>query len=233
MENKTILIVGGSKGIGFFIVKEAIKKYRNVYVISRQKSKELNDLPINFIAHDINNNKDTKNLLENINPDILILCVAKGLYGYPETLLDSEIEAVFNTTYMSNIFWIKNSLQVLKCGSKIAWLSSLTAKLPDLNWCFYASAKAGVEHFVESIRENSKNISITLCYPGVVNTGFHENSGSKPPLITESRFLYAKELLEAVENKEDFWSSPLDKNLVEVLNKSKKDLLLNFKGYLK
>lgn len=230
-----LLIVGGSKGIGLALAREAVKTYNDVIVMASSKTPELANLNVNFIAQDFNEITLIKPTLEQWQPDTLILCVAKGLYGDLERLSTEKIISCVHTTYVSTLFWIKEAINLLQTGSKIAWLSSLTAKIPNKNWSFYASAKAGVEQFISCAREkaNQKGINITVCYPGCVATGFHKKAGTQIPKEAIDPSEIALELLEAIEEKVEIWAAPIDKEVIYEINQIVKTHQRNFKESLK
>jgi short-subunit dehydrogenase len=211
-----VLIVGGSKGIGLALATEAATKYSNVTVIARTNTKQIEQLNINFINQNFNNIDLIRTTIKNIKPNIVILCVAQGLYGDIFHLENEKILNCINTTYLSTIFWIKELINMLPSQSRVGWISSLTAQVTNHNWSVYASAKAGVEHFISSIREKAeqKEITITVCYPGCVATGFHEKAGTKTPENAINPDQISKELLIAIESGLMFWAAPVDREVI-------------------
>ena len=230
-----LLIIGGSKGIGLALATEAVKTYNDVIVMARSKTPELANLNVNFITQDFNEITLIKPTLEQWQPDTLVLCVAQGLYGDLECLPTEKITSCVHTTYVSTLFWIKEAINLLNTGSKIAWISSLTAKIPNKNWSFYASAKAGVEQFISCTREkaNQKGINMTVCYPGCVATGFHEKAGTQIPPEAIAPSEIALELLEAIEEKVEIWAAKTDRKVIDNINQIMQTYQSNFKEYLK
>jgi short-subunit dehydrogenase len=234
-ENKSILIVGGSTGIGLALANQAVKQYKKITIIAREKTPEIRQLNIDFIKQDFNNIEIIRATLQMVKPNTIILCVAQGLYGDVCHLENDQILNCINTTYLSTIFWIKEAINILPPNSKIAWLSSLTAKIPHNNWSVYASAKAGVEHFISSIREKAeqKEISITVCYPSCVATGFHEKAGTQTPKDAIKPSEISEELLTAIESGLTFWAAPLDRDLINEINQMRPDQKNQFKELVK
>lgn len=220
-----ILIVGGSKGIGLALAAEAVTKYSNVTVIARNKTDQLEQLNINFINQNFNDIDLIRTTIKTIKPNIVVLCVAQGLYGDIFCLDTDKILNCINTTYLSTIFWIKELINILPGQSRIGWISSLTAIVPSQNWSVYASAKAGLEHFISCIRETAeqKEITITVCYPGCVATGFHEKAGTKTPEKAINPAQISKELLIAIESGLMFWTAPVDRDLINATYKIRQD----------
>ncbi|MEQ8467020.1 SDR family NAD(P)-dependent oxidoreductase [Coleofasciculus sp. E1-EBD-02] len=217
IDRGNLLIVGGSRGIGLALAIEALAKYSRVTVIAREEIDKIKELKINFISQDFNDVELIRHTLEIVQPSTLILCVAQGLYGNISDFPNDKVISCVQTTYLSTIIWLKEAILVLPVGSRIAWISSLTAKIKSNNWSFYASAKAGVEHFIRCIRESAKDrgIDITICYPGCLATEFHERSGTQSSKDAIDPSEIANDLLEAIDNRLEFWVSYLDKEAIE------------------
>jgi short-subunit dehydrogenase len=230
-----LLIVGGSRGIGLALVDEALTERKQVTVVARKETPDLKDLQVNFINQDFNDISLIRPLLTNIQPDLLILCVAQGLCGNLLEFSDAQISQCIQASYTSTIFWIKEAIKTLPDNSKIGWISSLTAKVPSHSWSYYASSKAGVAHFIECVREPamSRGISITVCYPGCVATDFHRYAGTQIPQGAIQPSDIAKDLLQAVENRLEVWASCLDKDVIETAYKFDKTYRDTFRDSLK
>ena len=76
-----VLIVGGSQGLGLALANEAVTKYSNVTVIARNKTAQLEELNINFVNQNFNDLDLMRKTVKTLKPNIVILCVAQGLYG--------------------------------------------------------------------------------------------------------------------------------------------------------
>jgi short-subunit dehydrogenase len=229
-----VLIVGGSKGIGLALATEATTKYSNVTVIARTNTKQIEQLNINFINQNFNNIDLIRTTIQNIKPNIVILCVAQGLYGDIVNLKNDTVFNCINTTYLSTIFWIKELINNLQPQSRIGWISSLTATVTSQNWSVYASAKAGVEHFISCIREKAeqKEITITVCYPGCVATEFHKKAGSQTSEKAINPDQISKELLIAVESGLMFWVAPVDREVINETYQIRQHYQNKFRGLL-
>lgn len=229
-----VLIVGGSQGLGLALANEAVTKYSNVTVIARNKTAQLEELNINFVNQNFNDLDLMRKTVKTLKPNIVILCVAQGLYGDIFCLENDKIFNCINTTYLSTIFWIKELINILPCQSRIGWISSLTAIVTSQNWSVYASAKAGVEHFISCIREKAeqKEITITVCYPSCLATKFHEKTGIKTPEKAINPEKLSKELLIAIESRLMFWAAPIDREVINETYQIKQDYQNKFRGLL-
>lgn len=230
-----LLVVGGSRGIGLALAKEALIKKRKVTVVARTKSDDIQDSDIDFIQQDFNETSLARSILVNVQPDVLILCVAQGLYGDILSFSDEQILNCIQTSYTSTVLWIREAINFLPDNSKIGWISSLTAKVPSQDWSYYASAKAGVEHLIDCMRGPAlaRGISITVCYPGCVATDFHRCAGAQAPEDAVQPSEVAGDLLQAVTNRLEFWASDIDKDVIEEVYKSQKSYRNKFRHSLK
>lgn len=233
--SKKILIIGGTKGLGKSLAIKSKKKGYQVFVFARHKSIELENLGVNCLVGDFTQEDIANNLLMDISPNILVLCVAKGLYKDLSLITNEDITSVVNHSFTHNLIWIKEGIDLMKSGSSIAWVSSLTAFVPDSTWSIYAACKAGVTHYLESICNvaHDKEISLTTCFPGCLDTDFHQNSGAIKPEIAVNPDLIVSDMLNAIETKQRFWSAPMDKAIINSVYDNKNDLLNKNLGALK
>ncbi len=232
---KTALIIGGSEGIGLSLVKEALQNNYKVCVLARKSNANLKNLPVSFIAHDFNETNNAKNIINSIRPHLIVFCVAYGVYGKVDEVSNNEIIKCTRATFESSIIWFKECVNALSKGSRVAWISSLTSKVPNEEWAFYGAGKAGVEHFISSVRDYflSKDITITTCYPGCVNTSFHCKAGGVVPLSAISPESISKDMFNAILKGLPYWASSMDKSVIDEVYNKERDFFNKFKSQLK
>lgn len=164
---KTIVIIGGSKGIGHAIAKNLIDTYK-IINISRTKSQ---------INH--NNLKNyTCNILKDPLPDIdtidgLIYCPGSiNLKPFSRLSLD-EFREDFEINVLGAVKAIQKYLDILKKTDKpsILLFNTVASKLGMPYHASIATAKSGVEGLVKSLgAEFAPNIRINAIAPTVTNT---------------------------------------------------------------
>jgi short-subunit dehydrogenase len=236
MNNKSsLLVVGGSRGIGLSLGIQALSNQDQVTIIARNKPNSLKNLNLDFISQDFNEISSIQPILKKIKPNTIIFCVGQGVYGNALNISNDQIINCMQTTYISTIFWIKEAINILPNNSRIGWISSLTAKIPNYNWSYYASAKSGVEQFINCIRDSAmiKGTSITICYPGCVATEFHKIAGSQLPEDAIKPSEISNNILEAIANREEFWSSDIDKEVITEAYRLNRIYQQKFKDSLK
>ncbi|PIA80301.1 oxidoreductase [Gaetbulibacter sp. 4G1] len=164
---KTIVIVGGSKGIGKAIINSLIK-YCNVINISRS----IPEISHNNLTHhkcDI-----TINELPNIDAaDALIYCPGSINLKPFSKLSINDFKSDFEINLLGAVKAIQKYLPILKNGSKpaIVLFSSVATKLGMPYHASIAVAKSGVEGLVKSLgAELAPILRINAIAPTVTNT---------------------------------------------------------------
>ena len=221
MINKKLLIIGGSKGIGLAIAKEAIKEYCQVIVLSRTYNEDLEKLNIQHIQQDFNNEALIDKTLCDIQPDIIIVSAANGLFFNDiSTLKCNQIIDCLKGTFVSPILWISRAISIMSENTSICWISSLLTKLPNSDWAYYGASKAGVEHFINSIipKARIKKINFTIVYPGCVDTNFHKDAGTILPKGAISADVISKDILLAIKKRELYWVANMDRSVILEFN---------------
>lgn len=232
---KRILIIGGSKGIGLAIAKEAKTQNNEVFVLSRTTNSDLKQLQVNCITQDFTNEALIDKTLIETNPNILIICAAKGIYGEIKSIDFASVKSCCISTFISPILWMSRALFLLPKNSTICYISSLLAKLPNLEWVFYGASKAGVEYYIRSIEPMASNLQKNLCviYPGCVKTDFHTDSGTSTPEVAVSPDIISKEILSAIINKKNIWVAPMDFTCINDFNKKLNNLQKKYGNTIK
>ncbi len=164
---KTIVIVGGSKGIGKAIINSLIK-YCNVINISRS----IPEISHNNLTHhkcDI-----TINEFPNIDAaDALIYCPGSINLKPFSKLSINDFKSDFEINLLGAVKAIQKYLPILKNGSKpaIVLFSSVATKLGMPYHASIAVAKSGVEGLVKSLgAELAPILRINAIAPTVTNT---------------------------------------------------------------
>lgn len=236
MITKKVVITGAGSGLG----KEAaiMLSKRGHEVISttqyEKQAKELNilardsKLPITSFKLDINDKND-RELLNEIDFDVLINNAAIGDSGSIADIDVNRIEKVFETNVFSNIKVTQIALKKLieKKRGRVIFLSSLAGlvSMPFLGP--YCSSKYAIEGFASSLRKEMKkldgvNIGVGIIEPGAYATGFNKENNDKKYewMYKDSYFKYKWKDIKEKETR--FW------NFIE-----KKDFNSIIKQYIK
>jgi 3-oxoacyl-[acyl-carrier protein] reductase len=164
---KTILIIGGSKGIGNAIINALVNTH-NIINISRSKP-ELTHNNLTHYSCDI-----TKDELPDIEKaDGLIYCPGSINLKPISRLSVDEFKEDFEINVLGAVKAIQKYLPILKNGDKPAILlfSTVAAKLGMPFHASIATSKAGVEGLVKSLgAELAPTIRINAIAPTVTDT---------------------------------------------------------------
>ena len=210
--NNTILISGGTAGIGFEIAKLLLVKGNKVIITGRNQErldKALQQLPGAVgIQCDISKESDTHNLVEIIktdHPNVNILINNAGaafVYNLATENVNAaaKAEAEILTNYLSVIRlneWLLPQLKKQK-EAAIVNVSSVVAFVPG-GLATYSASKAALHSYTQSLRIALTNVSPVKVFelmPPLVNTEFSAPIGGSKgiePSVVADQFLIALE----------------------------------------
>ena len=184
-KNKTIVITGGSKGIGLEITKTFLKHQANVIILARNKPKRRIQSKGNagyFIECDIRNTESIDNAIKEIlskykSIDVLInnaggAPMADSLTASPkfhEAIIDLNLTAPLNLSQKIAKKMIKQ-----KTVSNIINISSVTATRPTPGSAAYGAAKGALVNLTKTLAvEWAPKIKVNSIIVGYIET---ENS---------------------------------------------------------
>ena len=184
-KNKTVVITGGSKGIGLEITKTFLKLQANVIILARNKPKRKIQSKGNagyFIECDIRNTESIDNAIKDIaskykSIDVLInnaggAPMADSLTASPkfhEAIIDLNLTAPLNLSQKIAKKMIKQ-----KTVSNIINISSVTATRPTPGSAAYGAAKGALVNLTKTLAvEWAPKIKVNSIIVGYIET---ENS---------------------------------------------------------
>lgn len=193
INNKVVLISGASQGLGAHLTRVFCEKGAHVVAFSRNintlrenlGSLELEFKPnLNLVKCDVTNDREVDNLISytiNLYKKIDVLINNAGVYGPMgpiEKLNLAEWKQAFDINFYGSVNTIIKTLPYFKKNKsgRIIQLSGggATSPLPFIT--SYASSKAAIVRFVESVALEVKrfNITINAIAPGALNTSMLE-----------------------------------------------------------
>lgn len=182
LKNKVAIITGGAGGIGKATVNAFLREGAKVVVadINDSELKSLKNNKIIKIRTDIAKIKDVKNLIKKtvkILGTVDILVNAAGIQQPIGSLAEtSAIDWIknINTNIAGTMLCCKYVLPIMisKKKGKIINFSGGGATFPRVNFSAYASSKAAIVRFTETIAEENREfgIDINAISPGSVYT---------------------------------------------------------------
>jgi len=190
--NNTILITGGSAGIGFEFAK-AFSANNKIIITGRNEARlkaALDKLPnASGILGDVANEKDVANLVAVLNKDhkdlnIVINNAGKSAPVYhlaTETDAFTKASEEMLTNYLSVIRLNERLLPLLKKQKEAAIVnvSSIVAIAPGGRLPSYSASKAALHSYTITLRQHLANTSVKVfeIYPPLVATEFSAEIG--------------------------------------------------------
>lgn len=186
LQNKTIIVTGGGRGLGRIIAEKLNQYSANVWICGRDEESLLqvkaacNNHMLNYKVLDVSDEHQVGIFINEIitkNKKIDALINNAGIYGPKGKIENISIED-FKKTIDVNLFGSINFIKLLMPHFKknnfgrviqIAG-GGATSPLPYLS--AYATAKVGIVRFVETIAEECQSYNITLnsIAPGILKT---------------------------------------------------------------
>lgn len=192
MENKnqTVLITGGSQGIGFELAKIFAKEKYNLVIVARDKDKlreaslqliELGSPHVLSVSQDLSQHGAAKKVYDvvfenNITVNILVNDAGVGQHGFfseiPMEKNDEMIHLnILSLVYMTRLF-VKDMIQ--RKEGKILQLASVASYQPTPLLAVYAATKAFVLSFSDALANELKDsgVTVTALLPNATDTNF-------------------------------------------------------------
>ncbi|KAI3379541.1 hypothetical protein SNEBB_000945 [Seison nebaliae] len=228
LDEKHILITGGSKGIGLALGIEAAKNGANVSLLARNEEDLMNakllidkhlhkDRRVSFVVGDVTMDLDIlerslNELTEAIGPiDILINNAGISVSAEFDDIPIGTFQRLFNVNVIGAVKITKCVLKEMRKRQfgRVVFVSSQAGQIGIYGYSAYSSTKFALRGLAESLQmENAAhNIRFTLAFPPDTDTpGFREEQMNKPELtkiISETSGLFtpskiARQLLKDV-----------------------------------
>ena len=177
--NKTVVITGGTKGIGAGISKIYIENNYNVAIISRNKNALDYDLGENVkhFQFDLTNISKINILVKEIYEwtgriDILINNVGLSVWMPIEKITEAFVDNMFNTNIKSMLFLTKYISPYLENGSSIVNISSIAGKRGTANNSIYCATKFAMNGITQSLAKELgiRGVRVNSICPVLINT---------------------------------------------------------------
>lgn len=175
-KDKTILVTGGSEGIGKQIVLDFLKLNGKVIIIDKLKpkflNKEYNLKNLIFFKTDFSKNKDINQLFEKLSNTQIDILINNARYKEKKNHKNFfkenfQIDFYFHLLLMEKL--IKISLKNKK-PLKICNISSISSKLISDQPASYHVSKSSINTVTKyfSVKYGKKNININAVLPGLI-----------------------------------------------------------------
>tara|TARA_B100000925_G_C22007944_1_gene474627 strand:+ start:3806 stop:4555 length:750 start_codon:yes stop_codon:yes gene_type:complete len=179
MNNKTVVITGGNRGIGLDITKSFIQAGYKVFIGARQKTKVLEELGENaiFVPIDVRKESDHIKIVDEAIDQTGRLDTYVNNAGFSEwrpiKKIDTEfLEKIISTNLIGAFWGCKAALAVMKNGSTIINVSSIASKRGSANNSAYVATKFAMNGLTQSLAKEygPKGIRINGVCPVLIET---------------------------------------------------------------
>lgn len=186
---KTVIVTGGSNGIGREIVVQFAQKGYNVVIadIDEKAGGELvkkcylNSLQVTFVKTDVSQINDIEGLMKETvdryhSIDILINNAGVSKWQTPYDITPEEWDSIISTNLKSVMFASREAAKVMRnnlTGGKIINLASTRAIMSERNSEAYAASKGGIVALTHALAVSlgDDNIQVNAISPGWIETG--------------------------------------------------------------
>jgi len=198
LKNKTAVITGCNRGIGFSIMETFCKNGATVIACVRKTNKEFEKnveniikkygKKIHIVIFDLENEEELDNSLSTIknleeNIDILVNNAGINQISLFQMTTLKSFRKVFETNFFSIVNFTQKMLKILKKNnfSKIINIASNAADLSDAGRSAYAPSKAALISLTKVLSKELgvNKINVNAVSPGLVNTDMMKNTPKK------------------------------------------------------
>ena len=193
--NKTILITGGTSGIGFACAGYLVKKGYNVIITGRSEHNLQNavaslDNKVTGFVSDTSSLSDIDRLVQNIRSQfqqIDGLFINAGIFKASD--FEQTTEALFDETMNINFkgafFTIQKFVPILKNPSSVVLNTSIVVFKAFATTSVYTASKAALESIAKvlNLELAKKGIRINVISPGVTQSPIQKKSGMSDEAI--------------------------------------------------
>lgn len=177
LEGKTVIILGGSSGLGFATAEAAAYDGAKVIIVSGNQNRineALKLLPENCsgVSVDLSKEENIKNFFDAVETfDHLVYTAGENLtlYTIDETNID-EARTFFNLRYWGAFAAVKYASKKIKAGGSVNLTGGTASPRPGAGWGIAASICAAMEGFTRAMAVELAPVRVNLVAPGVVKT---------------------------------------------------------------
>jgi NAD(P)-dependent dehydrogenase (short-subunit alcohol dehydrogenase family) len=184
-ENKRVVIVGGSSGIGLAVAEEAASQGADVVIVS-SKAERVQEA-IQSIGRgargkvvDVSNEKAVESFFTNLGAfDHLVFTAGDSLQLHQ--LADTDLKQArraFELRYWSALATVKYGSSQIRKGGSIVLTTGVAGRRPQSGWVIAASVCGTIEALTRALAVELAPIRVNAVSPGVVRTNLWQNMNS-------------------------------------------------------
>jgi short-subunit dehydrogenase len=193
LERKVVLVTGGSKGLGFALVREFAQQGSTVITLSRHQE-ELDEaiarlreesLTVEGQVCDVTKQDEIEALIESTQTkhgpiDVLVNNAGTIQVGPADTMTVEDIKQAMDTMFWGTVYPTLKVLPSMRSRDegRIVNITSIGGKVSVPHLLPYASAKFAAVGFSEGLQAElgSTGVKIVTVVPGLMRTGSYQNA---------------------------------------------------------
>jgi len=181
-ENKRVVIIGGSSGIGLAVAEEAASQGAEVVIVSSNAERVQQAVKsIGGDAHgqavDVSDEKAVESFFANIGAfDHLVFTAGDSLQLHELADVDlKEARHAFELRYWAALAAVKYGSPHIRKGGSIVLTTGVAGRRPHKGWAVAASVCGTIEALTRALAVELAPIRVNAVSPGVVRTNLWQN----------------------------------------------------------
>jgi NAD(P)-dependent dehydrogenase (short-subunit alcohol dehydrogenase family) len=191
LKDQTVVILGGSSGIGLATAKAALVEGARVIITGRshdrlEQARTALETDVRTVALDVTDEAGTRTLFMGFDHVDHVFITAGTVAFDPKLAPDSaSMRAAIDMRFLGALYAAKYAATKMGAGGSITFMSGTTALRP-LPGASVATASCGaVEAFARSLAVDLAPIRVNTIQPGLVDTPFLDILGDQRSAIVE------------------------------------------------
>jgi NAD(P)-dependent dehydrogenase (short-subunit alcohol dehydrogenase family) len=181
-ENKRVVIIGGSSGIGLAVAEEAASQGADVVIVSSKAERVQEAIQsiggnVRGEAVDVFDEKSVESFFTNIGAfDHLVFTAGESLQLHE--LADTDLKQArhaFELRYWAALAAVKYGSPHIRKGGSIVLTTGVAGRRPHKGWALAASVCGTIEALTRALAVELAPIRVNAVSPGVVRTNLWQN----------------------------------------------------------
>jgi len=181
-ENKRVVIIGGSSGIGLAVAEEAASQGADVVIVSSKAERVQEAIQsiggnVRGEAVDVFDEKSVESFFTNIGAfDHLVFTAGDSLHLHE--LADTDLKQArhaFELRYWAALAAVKYGSPHIRKGGSIVLTTGVAGRRPHKGWAVAASVCGTIEALTRALAVELAPIRVNAVSPGVVRTNLWQN----------------------------------------------------------
>ena len=184
-ENKRVVIIGGSSGIGLAVAEEAASQGADVVIVSSKEDRVQEAIrsiggKARGQAVDVSDEKALESFFKNLGAfDHLVFTAGDSLQLHELAHMDlKQARRAFELRYWSALAAVKYGSPQIRKGGSVVLTTGIAGQRPQSGWVMAASVCGTIEALTRALAIELAPIRVNAVSPGVVRTNLWQNMSS-------------------------------------------------------